>query len=69
MLNWLIFTFKKKIKFSQIIDFLFNFLNKSEFKIYKKLKPNNIKQIVNLNNYVRFKLKKNDYINEYEIFF
>ena len=52
------FYLQKKIKFSQITDFLFNFLNKSEFKIYKKLKPNNIKQIVNLNNYVRFKLKE-----------
>ena len=48
----------KKIQFTQISSLLISFLNKSEFKKYKKRKPNNIETIIKLNNYVRFKLNE-----------
>ena len=46
----------KKIKFNSIAINLLNFLDKPEIKKYKKIQPNNINKITNLNNYVRSKI-------------
>ena len=49
---------KKKIKFGDIIKYLNKILNFKEFKVYKRKKPSNVHQILNLNDQVRLKTKK-----------
>lgn len=46
----------RKIKFSDMQKKLLKFLNKSEFKKYKKIQPKNINKILELNKYVRSKI-------------
>ena len=48
----------KKIKFTEISEKLIKFINLKEFKKYKLIKPKNIKDIEQLNKYVRFKINK-----------
>ncbi len=48
----------KKIKFIDIQKKLFKFIKLKEFSKYKKIFPNNAKDIINLNNYVRLKIIK-----------
>ncbi|WP_440930944.1 1-deoxy-D-xylulose-5-phosphate reductoisomerase, partial [Candidatus Pelagibacter sp.] len=48
---------KKKIKFNEISKKLIQVLNFKEFIKYKKIKPKNINDILNLNNYVRLKIR------------
>ena len=48
---------QKKIKFTQISEFLLKFIKLKEFNKYKHIKPKNIKDIIKLSNYVRFKIK------------
>ena len=48
--------FENKIKYTDITNFLINFLNKKEFIIYKKKCPNKISEIIKLNKYVRSKI-------------
>jgi len=51
---------KNKIKFTDISKRVFNIVNKNEFSKYKNKQPEKIKDIVELNNYVRLKtLEKN----------
>ena len=45
-----------KIKFTKISKNLIKFLNKSEFRKYKYIKPKNIKEILDLSDYVRLKI-------------
>ena len=49
---------KKKIKFTDINKNLFKFIRLKEFLKFKKICPNNIRDIVDLNNYVRLKIIK-----------
>ena len=49
-----------KIKFTDIQKKLFNIVNKNKFLKYKKKYPNKIKDIVELNNYVRLKTLENN---------
>jgi 1-deoxy-D-xylulose-5-phosphate reductoisomerase len=51
----------KKIKFLSIQEILFKIINLKEFLKYKKIFPKNIKDILNLNNYVRLKVLKKVY--------
>ena len=51
----------KKIKFTQIQKELFKIIKKQEFLKYKKIYPNNVKHIIDLNNYVHLKTIKNVY--------
>lgn len=46
----------KKIKFIDIQRYLFKFIKKKEFLKYKNKKPNNINDIIELNNYVGLKV-------------
>jgi 1-deoxy-D-xylulose-5-phosphate reductoisomerase len=48
---------RKKIKFLDISKKMLKIINTSEFKKYKTIKANNINKIIELNNYVRFKIK------------
>ena len=48
---------KGKIKFTDISKNLIQISKSKEFLRYKKIKPKNIDQILNLNNYVRLKIK------------
>ena len=48
----------KKIKFTEISEKLIKFINLKEFKKYKLIKPKNIKDIEQLNKYVRIKINK-----------
>ena len=48
---------EKKIKFTDISSKLFDLINLSEFRKYKKIKPNNFKTIIQINKYVRFKIR------------
>ena len=48
---------KKKIKFNEISKKLISVLNLKEFIKYKKIKPKNINEILNLNKYVRLKTR------------
>jgi len=48
----------KKIKFNDIQKLLFDFIKKKEFLKFKKKYPNKIKDIIDLNNYVRLKIIK-----------
>ena len=52
---------KKKITFIDIHKELFKLIKLKEFLKYKKKIPKNIKDIANLNNYVRLKILKNVY--------
>ena len=52
---------KEKIGFSNIQKELFKIIQSKEFVSYKKKAPNNLKDILNLNNYVRLKLLKKVY--------
>ncbi len=52
---------RKKIKFSAIHKELFKILRLKEFKKFKNIFPNNIKDIIELNNYVRLKIYKTVY--------
>jgi len=47
---------KNKIKFTDISIKLFKIINKKEFSKFKQIKPKNISQILQLNNYVRLKI-------------
>jgi 1-deoxy-D-xylulose-5-phosphate reductoisomerase len=51
----------KKIKFTEIQKKLFKLIKLKEFIRYKKIYPSNIKNILELNEYVRLKLKKKVY--------
>ena len=48
---------EKKIKFTDISSKLFDLINLSEFKKYKNIQPNNFKTIIQINKYVRFKIR------------
>ena len=52
---------KNKIKFIDIQKKLFKIIQLNEFLKFKKIYPNNIKDILNLNEYVRLKTIKNVY--------
>ena len=49
-----------KIKFTDIQKKLFKIIKKKEFRKFKKKLPINIRDITNLNNYVRLKIDKNN---------
>ena len=46
-----------QIKFDQIQTKLLNFINNKEFRKFKRIKPKKIENIINLNEYVRLKIK------------
>ena len=48
----------KKIKFTEIQKKLFKIINYKEFSKYKKKSPKNVKDILDLNDYVRFKINE-----------
>tara|TARA_X000000950_G_C13910730_1_gene658899 strand:- start:3051 stop:4229 length:1179 start_codon:yes stop_codon:yes gene_type:complete len=52
---------QKKIKFIDINKQLIKFVRLKEFNKYKKITPKKVKDIINLNNYVRLKLLKKVY--------
>ena len=52
---------KNKIKFTDIQKDLFKLIKHKEFLKYKKNSPKNIKDIINLNNYIRSKIQKKVY--------
>ena len=57
----------KKIRFIDIQKYLFKFIKKKEFSIYKYKTPKNVSQIIDLNNYVRLKIANLVYkSNSYE---
>ena len=49
---------KNKIQFTDIHKLLIKMINLKEFNKYKSLKVQNLREIINLNNYVRLKLEK-----------
>ena len=49
-----------KIKFADIQKNLFKIIKKKEFQKFKKKLPINIKDITNLNDYVRLKIDENN---------
>jgi len=49
-----------KIKFTEIQKNLFKIIKKEEFQKFKKKLPSNIKDITNLNDYVRLKIEENN---------
>ena len=49
-----------KIRFTDIQKNLFKVIKKKEFQKFKKKLPKNIKDITNLNNYVRLKIDENN---------
>jgi 1-deoxy-D-xylulose-5-phosphate reductoisomerase len=51
---------KNKIRFTDIQKNLFKIIKKKEFQKFKKKLPLNIKDITNLNDYVRLKIEKNN---------
>ena len=51
----------KKIKFSEISDFLIKFIKNKEFKKYKRKSPKSVSEILELNSYVRLKILSNVY--------
>ena len=51
---------ENKIKFTDIQKKLFNIINKRQFINYKNKSPKTIKDIVELNNYVRLKTLENN---------
>ena len=52
---------KKEIKFIEIQKKLFEIIKMKEFVKFKKIRPNKITDIINLNDYVRLKILKNVY--------
>ena len=46
-----------KIRFDEIHSRLIEFINNNEFEKYKRIKPKKIENIINLNKYVRLKIK------------
>ena len=52
---------KNNIKFTDIQKYLFKLIMQKEFLKYKKNSPKNIKDIINLNNYIRSKIQKKVY--------
>ena len=52
---------ENKIKFIDIQKKLFSLIKRHEFKKYKKNSPKNIKDIIDLNDYVRSKILKKVY--------
>ncbi len=52
---------ENKIKFVDIQKKLFSLIKRHEFSKYKKISPKNIKDIIELNDYVRLKILKNVY--------
>ncbi len=50
---------QKKISFTEISKRLLNFTNKNEFKKYKKITPQSVSQILQLNKYVSLKINSN----------
>ena len=46
-----------QIKFDEIQTKLLNFINKKEFRKFKRIKPKKIENIINLNKYVHLKIK------------
>ena len=52
---------QKKINFIDVSKYLVKFLRLKEFNKYKKISPKKVKDIINLNNYVRLKLIKKVY--------
>jgi len=52
---------KKKINFNDIQKKLFTIIKSKEFLKYKKIYPIKVNDIIDVNNYVRFKIKKNVY--------
>ena len=50
----------KKIRFTDIQKNLFKLIKRKEFSIFKHKYPNNIQEIINLNNYVRLKISQNN---------
>ena len=57
------FFLDRKIKFTDIEKKLFKLIKLNEFVKYKKIYPTNVKDILNLNKYVRLKLHKKVYKN------
>ena len=51
----------KKIKFNDISKTILKILKTKEFLKYKKKSPRNVEEIIELNNYVRFKILKKVY--------
>ena len=49
---------KEKIKFTDINKKLLKFIKLKEFLKFKKIHPNNMNDIIDLNNYVRLKIIK-----------
>ena len=47
---------KKKINYSDISKIMIRFISQREFQKYKKIQPKSIKDIIKLNEYVRFKM-------------
>ena len=47
----------KKIKFKDISKILLKFMNNRDFNKYKYITPKNVKEIIKLNDYVRFKIQ------------
>ena len=52
---------KKKIKFNDITKNMLQIINSKYFLKYKKISPRNLKDIIDLNNYVRLKIEKKVY--------
>ncbi len=52
---------KKKIKFLDIHKYLFKLINSKKYLFYKKIYPKNIKDIIELNDYVRLNITKKVY--------
>ena len=50
---------QNKIKFIDIQKILFKFIKRKEFSNFKQKYPNNIQDIVQLNDYVRLKIHQN----------
>ena len=53
-------SFAPKIQFTDIQKYLFKIIKKKEFQKFKKKLPINIKDITNLNDYVRLKIDENN---------
>jgi len=51
---------KNKIRFTDIQKNLFKIIKKKEFQKFKKKLPQNIKDIIDLNDYVRLKIDENN---------
>ena len=56
---------KKQIQFNQISKKIFKLINNKEFLKYKKKQPKNVKEIEELNNYVRLKILEKVYKSDH----